>query len=117
MDPLSKLSPQLALLWRAMNDRLSSGRPVSPVRVGPLDSRQQAALADLLGLGRTPGEYPAISLTALDQILTESVGAGTREVVTQLIGPWPRASSPPAMTWRAISCRCALRAATRLLSR
>jgi hypothetical protein len=87
VDPLSKLSPVLAPLWQAMHDRLSSGRPVSRVRVGPLDSRRQAAMADLLGLGRTPGEYPTISLTALDQILTESVGAGTREVVMQLIGP------------------------------
>jgi hypothetical protein len=87
VDPLSKLPPELAPLWQAAHDRLSSGRPVSRVRVGPLDSRQQAALADLLGLGRMPGEYPTISLPTLDQILTESVGAGTRAVVAQLIGP------------------------------
>jgi uncharacterized protein (TIGR02679 family) len=87
VDPLSKLPAELVPLWRAVHDRLSSGRPVSRVRVGPLDSRQQAALADLLGSGRMPGEYPAVSLSELDQILTESVGAGTREVVTRLIGP------------------------------
>jgi Protein of unknown function N-terminus (DUF3323) len=57
------------------------------VRFGPLDSWQQAALADLLGIGTMPGEYPTVSLAELDQILTESVGAGTREVVTQLLGP------------------------------
>ena len=57
------------------------------MRFGPLDSKQQAALADLLGIGRMPGEYPTVSLSELDQILTESVGVGTREVVTQFIGP------------------------------
>ena len=87
VDPLSNLPSELAPLWQAAHNRLSSGHPVSRVRFGPLDSRQQAALADLLGIGRMPGEYPTVSLSELDQILTESVGAGTREVVTQLIGP------------------------------
>jgi Protein of unknown function N-terminus (DUF3323) len=87
VDPLSNLPPELAPLWQAAHDRLSSGRPVSRVRFGPLDSLQQAALADLLGIGRMPGEYPTVSLSELDQILAESVGAGTREVVTRLIGP------------------------------
>ena len=85
--PLRNLPPELAPLWQAAHDRLSSGRPVSRVRFGPLDSRQQAALADLLGSGRMPGEYPTVSLPELDRILAESFGAGTREVVTQLIGP------------------------------
>jgi uncharacterized protein (TIGR02679 family) len=87
VGPLSKLPPELSPLWRALHDRLSSGRPVRRVRIGPLDDRQQGALADLLGLARRPGEYPVVSLPALDQILVESVGAGTREVVTELIGP------------------------------
>src|SRR6266704_1286822 len=87
VDPLSNLPPELAPLWQAAHDRLSSGRPVSRVRFGPLDSLQQAALADLLGIGRMPGEYPTVSLSELDQILAESVGARTREVVTRLIGP------------------------------
>lgn len=87
VGPPSKLPTELAPLWRAVFDRLSSGRPVSRVRVGPLDGPQQGAVADLLGLSRMPGEYVTISLTTLDQILTESVGAGAREVVTQLIGP------------------------------
>ena len=87
MGPLSKLPPELAPLWQAVHHRLSSGRPVTRVRVGPLDDRQQGALADLLGLGRMPGPYRTISLADLDQVLTESVGAGAREVVSQLIGP------------------------------
>ena len=86
VNPVSELSAELAPLWRAVHDRLSSGRPVSRVRVGPLDCRQRDAVADLLGLGRMPGEYVTISLATLDQILIESVGAGARAVVTQLVG-------------------------------
>jgi uncharacterized protein (TIGR02679 family) len=86
VDPLSKLPAELAPLWQAVFGRLSSGRPVSRVRVGPLDGRQRRAFADLLGLSRMPGEYVTISLATLDEILAESVGASTREVVAQLIG-------------------------------
>jgi uncharacterized protein (TIGR02679 family) len=84
---MSELPAGLAPLWRAVHDRLSSGRPVSRVRAGPLDGRQQGAIADLLGLSRMPGEYLTVSLTKLDQILMESVGATTHDVVTQLVGP------------------------------
>ncbi|MGH3273858.1 MAG: TIGR02679 family protein [Streptosporangiaceae bacterium] len=87
MGPLSGLPPELAPLWRAMHSRLSSGRPVSRVRIGPLTEPQQSALADLLGLPRLPGEYPVVSLAALDEVLIESVGAPAREVVAALIGP------------------------------
>lgn len=87
MEPLSKLPPELAPLWQAVHHRLSSGRPVTRVRVGPLDSRQQAALADLLGRVRMPGQYSTVSLAELDQILLEAVGAGAREVVARLVGP------------------------------
>jgi uncharacterized protein (TIGR02679 family) len=87
VDRLSNLPPELAPLWQAVHNRLSSGRPVSRVRFGPLDGRQQAALADLLGISKMPGEYPVVSLPELNQILTEAVGAETREVVTRLIGP------------------------------
>jgi len=87
VELLAKLPPELAPLWQAVHDRLSSGRPVSRVRIGPLDGQQQNALADLLGLPRLPGEYPMVSLAALDQVLIESVGAGTRQVVAELIGP------------------------------
>ena len=87
MEPLSKLPPELAPVWQAVHRRLSSGRPVARVRVGPLDSRQQAALADLLGRVRMPGQYSTVSLAELDQILFEAVGAGAREVVARLVGP------------------------------
>ncbi len=84
---MSRLPAELAPLWQAMHARLSSGRPVSRVRLGPLDDRQQGALADLLGLSRLPGAYPVISMAALDRVLSEAIGATTREVVTELIGP------------------------------
>ena len=87
MEPLSKLPPELAPVWQAVHRRLSSGRPVARVRVGPLDSRQQAALADLLGRVRMPGQYSTVSLAELDQILFEAVGTGAREVVARLVGP------------------------------
>lgn len=87
VNRLSKLPDELTPLWQALFDRLSSGRPVSRVRVGPLDGRQRGAFADLLGLSRMPGEYVTVSLTRLDEILTESAGVTTREAVAQLIGP------------------------------
>lgn len=84
---ISELPVELAPLWRALHDRLSSGHPVSRVRIGPLNGQQQSALADLLGLSRMPGEHVTVSFSTLDQVLMESVGATTREVVAQLIGP------------------------------
>jgi uncharacterized protein (TIGR02679 family) len=87
VNRVSELPAELAPLWRAVHERLSSGRPVTRVRVGPLDGREQAAVADLLGLSRMPGEYVTVSLAALDQILTESVGADTRAVVGRVVGP------------------------------
>jgi uncharacterized protein (TIGR02679 family) len=87
VEPLAKLPPELAPLWQAVHSRLSSGRPVSRVRIGPLNGQQQAALADLLGLPRLPGERPSVSLAALDHVLLESVGVPARAVVARLIGP------------------------------
>jgi uncharacterized protein (TIGR02679 family) len=80
-------SAALRPLWRAVHDRLSSGRQVSRVRVGPLDDEQQSAVADLLGDERLPGEYATVSVAALDELLVSSVGAGVREVVAALLGP------------------------------
>jgi uncharacterized protein (TIGR02679 family) len=87
VEPLAKLPPELAPLWKAVHSRLSSGRPVGRVRMGPLNAGQQAALADLLGLPRLPGERPSVSLATLDHVLVEAVGIPAREVVAMLIGP------------------------------
>lgn len=76
-------SPALAPVWQAVHERLSSGRPVTRVRLGPLTVEQREALADLLGLARLPGEYPSVSLAALDDVL----GTSVRDVVIGLIGP------------------------------
>lgn len=81
------LSPALEPLWRAVHERLSSGRPVSQVRVGPMSDEQRSALADLLGMARLPAEHATVQLSRLDELLHEAVGAGVREVVTELVGP------------------------------
>ncbi|ROP38205.1 TIGR02679 family protein [Saccharothrix texasensis] len=80
-------SAALRPLWRAVHDRLSSGRPVSRVKVGPLDEEQRSAVADLLGADRLPGRYATVSVAGLDELLRESVEAGVREVVVALLGP------------------------------
>jgi uncharacterized protein (TIGR02679 family) len=81
------LSPALAPLWQAAHARLSGGRPVSRIRLGPLTEDQRTALADLLGVDRLPPEYPTVSVPALDRVLLESVGEGLRDVVARLVGP------------------------------
>ena len=74
-------------VWGAVHTRLSSGLPVSQVRLGPLDASQQEALADLLGLARLPGKRTSISMEKLDQALQDSLGLSLGQVVTRLIGP------------------------------
>ncbi|MGW0251692.1 TIGR02679 family protein [Nocardia goodfellowii] len=82
-----QLSPHLAPLWEVLHRRLSTGRPVQRVKVGPLDLRQQEALADLFGLPRLPGEYRNVGLAELDTVLRAATGSDSRAVVTKLIGP------------------------------
>jgi uncharacterized protein (TIGR02679 family) len=81
------LSPALAPLWRAVHARLSDGRTVSRVRIGPLTVEQRGALADLLGLARLPGEHTSVALAQLDNVLREAVGVDSLDVVTELVGP------------------------------
>ncbi|MQA07985.1 MAG: TIGR02679 family protein [Pseudonocardiaceae bacterium] len=80
-------SEALRPLWQAVHYRLSSGQPVTRVRVGPLDGEQRAAVADLLGMARYPGEYANVTLSKLDDILRESIGMDARVVVTEALGP------------------------------
>ncbi|MEV6711509.1 TIGR02679 family protein [Lentzea sp. NPDC051208] len=88
MRALDRLgSPALMPLWKAVHDRMSSGRQVSRVKAGPLDDEQRSAVADLLGTDRLPGEYATVSMAALDELLMSAVGAGAREVVVALLGP------------------------------
>ncbi|WP_156934962.1 TIGR02679 family protein [Pseudonocardia spinosispora] len=87
MRRIAQLSPALGPLWAAAHERLSSGRPVSRVRVGPLTEEQRTAVADLLGLTRLPDEYAIVSMPQLDDVLRSAVGADVREVVGELVGP------------------------------
>ncbi|MFJ8539335.1 TIGR02679 family protein [Streptomyces sp. NPDC093591] len=79
--------PELRPLWHTVHDRLSSGRPVTRVRLGPLDDAQREALADLLGLDRLPDARPSVALARLEEAVTELCGRTVRETVTELVGP------------------------------
>ncbi|MFJ2609172.1 MULTISPECIES: TIGR02679 family protein [unclassified Streptomyces] len=79
--------PELSPLWQTVHDRLSTGRPVTRIRLGPLDEPQREALADLLGLDRLPEPRPSIALARLDEAVTELSGRTVREVVSALVGP------------------------------
>lgn len=74
-------------LWRAVHERLSSGRPVSRVRIGPLDDEQRSALADLLGLDRLPDVRPSVALARLEEAVADAGGRTLRDVVTDIVGP------------------------------
>lgn len=79
--------PELSFLWQALHRRLSSGRTVTRVRVGPLDEAQREALADLLGLERLPGADASVALARLETAVFELTGRSVRETVTELVGP------------------------------
>ncbi|MFC9399192.1 TIGR02679 family protein [Streptomyces sp. NPDC057027] len=79
--------PELHPVWHTLHSRLSSGRTVTRVRLGPLDDTQREALADLLGLDRLPGAHPSVPLARLEEAVTELSGRTVREVVTALVGP------------------------------
>ncbi|MGP3969754.1 TIGR02679 family protein [Streptomyces sp. 6N223] len=78
--------PELLPLWRAVHQRLSTGRPVSRVRTEPLDEAGQEALADLLGLDHLPGPRPTVSLARLDSAVRDACDQDTRAAVTAIIG-------------------------------
>lgn len=84
---VARLFADLAPLWQALHRRMSTGRPVLRVKVGPLDIRQQTAFADLFGSSRLPGEYRTVSVADVDAVLSEVVGTDSYTVVEQLVGP------------------------------
>lgn len=85
--PVTLRSPLLRQLWAVVHDRLSSGRPVSRIRVGPLSAEEQAAVADLLGARKLPGPTPMIALERLDTALLEATGRNTASVIADLVSP------------------------------
>src|SRR4051794_39257054 len=80
-------SRALRPLWQVVHERLSSGRPVSRVRIGPLDDEQRGALADLLGLDRLPDVRPSVALVRLEEAVADAGGCTLRDVVAGIVGP------------------------------
>ncbi|MGW0316083.1 TIGR02679 family protein [Streptomyces flavidovirens] len=86
--PAARLNrPALRPVWQAIHDRLSSGRPVSRVRLGPLDDEQREALADLMGWDRLPATHHSLALTHLEAALAETGTHTLHDVITHIIGP------------------------------
>lgn len=81
-----QLSADLAPLWHALHRRLSTGRSVSRVKVGPLNAAQRTAIADLFGSARMPGEYWMVSLAQVDTVLLDVTGCDAYTVVEHLVG-------------------------------
>ncbi|WP_098009534.1 TIGR02679 family protein [Streptomyces sp. sk226] len=79
--------PELLPVWQTLHGRLSSGRPVTRVRLGPLDESQREALADLLGLDRLPDARPVVALARIEEAVSEVSGRTVRDVVAALVGP------------------------------
>ncbi|WP_235005990.1 TIGR02679 family protein [Nocardiopsis sp. JB363] len=73
-------------LWRAVHERLSSGRPVRSVTLRDLDEEAQAALADLLGSSSYPGSRVIVRLDRLDAALAP-LGLDGRAVASAAVGP------------------------------
>lgn len=73
-------------LWRAVHERLSSGRPVRSVTLRGLDEDAQAALADLLGSSSYPGSRVTLRLDRLDAALAP-LGVDGRTVAGVVVGP------------------------------
>ncbi|WP_410535966.1 TIGR02679 family protein [Streptomyces sp. KL2] len=79
--------PELRPLRQVVHDRLSSGRPVTRVRLWPLDGTQREALTDLLGLDLLPDVRPSASLARPEEAVIELCGRTVREAVTEPVGP------------------------------
>ncbi|WP_079177978.1 TIGR02679 family protein [Streptomyces mangrovisoli] len=108
---------ELRPLWAMVHSRLCSGRPVTRVRIGPLDEAQREALADLLGLDRLPDPRPYVSLARLEEAVTELSGRTVRETVTELVGPLAdraadrrREEDARARTWAWLDAHATVRA-------
>ncbi|MHA6781977.1 TIGR02679 family protein [Pseudonocardia saturnea] len=85
--PTVVADPALVPLWKAVHERLSSGRPVSTILVTGLDDAGRAAVADLFGMDRLPGADFRVTLSRLDAVLREATGTDARAVVRHVIGP------------------------------
>ena len=84
--PAHLAEESLLPLWRAVHERLSSGRPVRSVTLRGLDEDARAALADLLGLPTYPGPRMTVRLDRLDGALAP-LGVDGRTVAGAVVGP------------------------------
>ncbi|MCE0540751.1 TIGR02679 family protein [Kineosporia rhizophila] len=81
-------APSLRPLWQALHERLSSGQPVSSVRIGKdWNENERTAVADLLGLERVPAPGRSLALSRIEAAVAEIGGAELRVVVEQVVGP------------------------------
>lgn len=80
--------PELARLWAAVRGRLeaSAGATVQRVTVDGLAPDERAAIAELLGLDRLPGERTAVPMARLEAVLADR-GTCARQVVEAVGGP------------------------------
>ena len=74
-------------LWQTLHDRLSSGNPVSSVRVGAWSEPEREAVADLLGLDRVPHPRTILALSQVSTAVTEIDGSDLSAVLERVIGP------------------------------
>lgn len=88
-DPAVFDRPELAALWGELRRRFEAAGDgeVRTVRLSGLDSAQRAALADLLGWARLPGERATVAVARLDEALRRGCGLGVRELLVHLHGP------------------------------
>lgn len=93
--------PELAPLWQALWQRYSSGQTVASVTLRGLDPPQRSALADLLGLHRTPPGETTVPVATLDAVPRCGTGwSGTRSSApSQRSGRgWPGCDGPACST-------------------
>lgn len=74
-------------LLRECHRRLSSGKPVTRVRLGEVARSEQDAVADLLGLPRRPCAGTSIRLADVEAALRDLSGQPLRAVLEELYGP------------------------------
>jgi uncharacterized protein (TIGR02679 family) len=74
-------------LLRECHRRLSTGKPVTSVRLGQLDRAEQDAIADLLGLASLPTAGATVRLTAVSAAVERLSGATLAETLVHRYGP------------------------------
>lgn len=74
-------------LLRECHRRLSTGKPVTSVRLGPVDRLEQDAIADLLGLARLPSAGSSVRLTDVAVAVERLSGVPLSETLVHKYGP------------------------------